>query len=175
MSNYFESLPKQIQNHLKSLLPATGLSNTPDSYEKMAVGWSEKEQKFKAEIEKRKLLEINELELSDTRAAVALTYSGSLMLLGPVIDGARKIAYSSIGMRRDVPESAMRENSKLAKEVRVDHPIELEIGPIQKSSPIFKIAVCNYELAPAEQDEVITEATIALTEQFVDVNKTMIL
>ena len=45
------------------------------------------------------------------------------------------------------------------------------MGPIQSSSPVFKIAAANPELSPAAQEKQITKATRILTKEFVEVNK----
>jgi hypothetical protein len=48
-------------------------------------------------------------------------------------------------------------------------------GPIQKSSPIFKVAVPPEELEPEEQLELLTDVTQVITEDFVEVNKTIVI
>lgn len=175
MSTSFSELPANIQKHLKSLLATFGLTDSEESYERMAQGWLEKEKGFETEISNRGMDEVNELEMSDTRGSVALTYSGSLVLIGPEMDGARKVGYYSIGARKDVPDASVKENSKLASEIKVDHPIEFEAGPVQKTSSIFKIAVCKFELAPVEQEEMLTDVTVFLADQFAEINRSIII
>lgn len=174
MSASFNDLPEEIQEHLKSLTQLFGLPHNDESYDKLAEGWMEKQTCFEKEVAERGMKEIDHLPVDDTRGAVALTYSGSLVLLGPVIDGVRKVAYNSISARQDVPETAMQEDSKLAKDVLIDEPLELEVGPVQKTSSIFKIAVCNYDLAPIEQEELLENVTVFLVDQFVQVNKDLV-
>jgi hypothetical protein len=48
---------------------------------------------------------------------------------------------------------------------------EFSVGPIQSSSPVFKIAAANPDLDPAAQEKQITKATRILTKEFVEVNK----
>ena len=81
------------------------------------------------------------------------------------------VIYTSIGLRQDVPEAAGKEDSRLSSDVRVGEPVSFSPGPIQSSSPIFKIAVTTGDLAPEEQEEQITKATMILAEGFVEVNK----
>lgn len=49
-----------------------------------------------------------------------------------------------------------------------------EKGPIQQSSPIFKIAVSSEELEADEEEALLTQVTVDITEEFVEVNKTII-
>jgi hypothetical protein len=81
------------------------------------------------------------------------------------------VEYASIGLRQDVPETAGKDDSQLSSDVLVGEPVQFSAGPIQSSSPIFKIAVTTGDLEPEEQEEQITKATMILAEGFVEVNK----
>jgi hypothetical protein len=100
-----------------------------------------------------------------------MTYSGSLLNIGPLREGGRTAQYASIGLRHDVPEAAVQEGSDLSADVRVGAPVTFSKGPIQSSSPLFKIAVTSEDLGLDEQEEQITTATQILTREFVEVNK----
>jgi hypothetical protein len=90
------------------------------------------------------------------------------------VDGYRKAGYNSIGIRKNVPDSMVQENSKLATEVAVNSPIEFEVGPVKSTSAIFKIAVCKGDLDAIEQEEKISRVTVIMTHEFVNVNKDLI-
>jgi len=103
-----------------------------------------------------------------------MTYSGSLLTLGPMVEGERQAEYTSIGLRKDVPDSAGDKSASLAEDVRIDEPVVFSKGPIRKSSAVFKIAVLKEHLEPKEESERLSEATQILSEDFVEVNKTII-
>ena len=103
-----------------------------------------------------------------------MTYSGSLINIGPLVDGARKSAYASIGLRRDVPDMVTKEGCILSSDICLNEPIEFEVGPVKKTSAIFKIVVCSEKLSASEQEEKISDATVVIMDEFVEVNKTLI-
>jgi hypothetical protein len=103
-----------------------------------------------------------------------MTYSGSLITVGPLMDDGRSVEYRSIGIRNDVPASADADVTNLTGNVEVDASASFTNGPIEKSSPVFRIALISDEMEEEEQEELLTEVTKILTESFVDVNKTII-
>lgn len=103
-----------------------------------------------------------------------MTYSGSLVLIGPLVEDSRKAQYISIGLRKDVPDIVDKTDSKLSKDVAVDETVEFEVGPVKSTSQVFKIAVLTEKLPAIEQQQKISEATQVITEEFVEVNKTII-
>jgi hypothetical protein len=119
--------------------------------------------------------EIESLSMDDERGALAMTYSGSLLNLGPLVDGARKVVYTSVGFRTDAPDSAEKEGSKLAKDITSDDIIEFEVGPVKSTSKIFKIAVLKNDMSAEEQEENLTQVMTQVEELMLDVNKTVMM
>ena len=103
------------------------------------------------------------------------TYSGSLVSVGPLIDGARSVEYTSIDLRGDVPKSASSDDGVLGADINIDNSVEFSKGPIKSSSPVFKIAVFKEEMEAEEEQEQINKATVILTDDFAKINKTIIL
>jgi hypothetical protein len=174
MGEFLDQIPQELQGHIREITKQSGLPEGEDSVEKVAAGWLEKKKVFEDQIEKMNMEEIDHLEKDDEKGALALTYSGSLVNIGPLVNNSRKVQYASIGVRGDVPDMAEREGSALTSDVSVDEPIEFENGPVKSTSQIFKIAVLTENLSPEEQEEKITEATQIIQEEFVEVNKTII-
>ena len=174
MGEILNQLPPEIQVHIKGITKSAGLPDNEESYEKIAQGWLDKKKIFEQQIAEQNMMEIERLEADDARGAVALTYSGSLVLVGPLMDGLRRAGYNSIGIRKNVPDSMVQENANLAADVAVDSPIEFETGPVKSTSSIFKIAVCKDDLDAIAQEEKISEVTVIMTEEFVNVNKDLI-
>lgn len=174
MGEILAGLPAPIQTHIKSIARSAGLPDNEESYERLAQGWAEKLRLFEEKTQAEGMTEVERLGQDDPKGCVALTYSGSLILVGPQDEGVRKCVYNSIGIRKDVPDSVAKDDSKLAGDVLIEHPVEFEQGPVKSTSAIFKIAVAQEALTVVEEQEKISEVTVILTEGFVDVNKALV-
>jgi hypothetical protein len=171
MGEYLNQVPVEIQSHLRQITRTSGLPDTEDSLEMIAQGWVEKKERFDNHLSRNSLEEIDVLEKADSRGCLAMTYSGSLLNIGPLREMGRNVQYVSIGLRKDVPESAAQEGSELGRDVKIGTTVEFAVGPIQSSSPVFKIAVTSEDLDLDEQERKITRSTEILTREFVKVNK----
>ncbi len=174
MGEILNQLPPEIQVHIKGLTQSAGLPDDDTSYDKIAQGWLDKKKIFEEQIAAQGMIEVEELATDDVNGGVALTYSGSLILVGPISDGFRKAAYNSIGLRKNVPDSIAQDQSKLAANISINAPIQFESGPVKSTSAIFKIAVCKNDLEAIEQEEKISEVTVIMTNEFIDVNKALV-
>ncbi len=174
MGEFLVQIPDYIQDHIKELTKTSVLPNTEESVEKIAQAWLEKKKTFEEEISKMNMEEIDSFEKINEKGALVMTYSGSLVNVGPLVDNARKISYVSIGLRKDVPEMLTKENCRLASNIIIGDPVEFENGPVKKTSQVFKIVVCKEELSANEQEEIIDKATTVIIDEFVEVNKTII-
>jgi hypothetical protein len=171
MGEYLEQVPAEIREHIRQITKTSGLPDTEESVELIAQGWLDKKALFEKQVAEMNMEETDILERDDERGCLAMTYSGSLLNIGPLREEGRNVQYASIGLRQDVPETADREGSRLSEDVRLSAPAVFSVGPIQSSSPIFKIALASEELDLEEQEEQITKATQILSREFVDVNK----
>ncbi len=174
MGEYLDQVPETVKDHLVRLVKTAGLPDDEESVERISQAWLEKKETFERRIAQFNMEETDEFEKDDENAVLMMTYSGSILSIGPVMDGVRNVEYSSIGIRKDVPESAVDETSTLARDIEIDDEVVFEKGPIRKSSPIYKIALFTEELDSEEQEEKLSDATQMLTEDFVQVNKTVI-
>jgi hypothetical protein len=175
MGEYLDQVPENIRDHVKRLVKTAGLPDSEESLEAMARGWLEKKQSFEEQVGSRGMEEVDYLERDDERGCLVMTYSGSLLNVGPLTEDVRKAEYTSIGVRQDVPEAASKEDSRLASDIRADEEVLFSSGPIKQSSPVFKIAVPKEELEAEEQEELLSQVTQVLAEEFVEVNKTIAL
>jgi hypothetical protein len=171
MGEYLDQIPAEVQDHIRQITKSSGLPDNEESVEIIAKGWLEKKELFENQLAEMNMAEVEELDQEDEQGCLAMTYSGSLLNIGPIIEEGRTVQYASIGLRQDVPETASKEDSQLGSDVQVGEPVLFSPGPIQSSSPIFKIAVTTGDLEPEEQEERITKATMILAEGFVEVNK----
>lgn len=175
MTAILEQLPDFIQTHIKEITKTSGLPDNDESIGIIAQGWLDKKINFEKNISEMDMLEVEELDKDDERGALVMTYSGSLVNIGPKVNNGRKVEYASIGLRHDVPDMIENEECKLSNSLVLNKPLEFEVGPVKRTSPVFKIAVCRENLTPDQQLEKIKETSTVIIDDFVDVNKTMML
>ena len=171
MGEYLDQVPPEIHDHLRQITKTSGLPDTEDSAEMIAQGWLEKRRAFEKIAARMSLEEVDYLDKGDERGCLAMTWSGSLINVGPIREGGRLAQYASIGLRKDVPDAATRPSSQLGEDVRLGAPVRFAVGPIASSSPILKIAVTSEEMDLEEQERLITRATEVLTREFVKTNE----
>jgi len=174
MGENFEMVAPKVQEHVRKLVASTGLPNNEETLELLAKGWLEKQSLFFEQTKARNLEETDRLSKDSPKGALIMTYSGSLITLGPLEEDHRLGEYSSIGLRQDVPDSAREDDSILSKDVEKDGLVEFSKGPIQKSSPVYAIAEVTEDLDFQDEMDLLGEVTMLLTQDFVDVNKTLI-
>lgn len=176
MGEYLDQIPGNIRKHIQGITQSIQATGDEDTLEKVAQAWLEKKEAFENQIAEMNMEEIGNLPKDDERGALALTYSGSLVNIGPLVDGVRDVTYTSIGFRTDAPKSAEKSNSRLAGDVEVDKIIEFAVGPVKSTSQIFKVAVCkNQDMSAEEQQKTIFDAATILEEEFVEVNNTVMM
>ena len=171
MSEIFESLEPAIQEHLKIIRETSGLPEGNTSLELLAEDWKEKEGAFDEQARSMGMDRADECKDS-SRGFLALTYSGSLVAVGPENGDKRKAVYVSIDRRRDVPARAESEDAVLGGSVVCGHEIVFDKGPVKKSSAIYRLALLPSALALSDQHERLDEATVALTKEFQAVDET---
>jgi len=174
MGKYMEELPGYIREHISAVIESSGLPDDETTRELLAKSWIDKEKIFKENVKKFGLEEIETFAHDDTRGALAMTYSGSLVRIGPVVKDVRMAQYVSIGLRTDVPDIAGKEESKLSEDMEIGGTIQFDPGPVKKTSPVYKIAVLAGNPSIEEQEEKINEVTLLLQEEFTRVNKTIV-
>ena len=174
MGESFDQVPAVVQDHIKVISADFNMPETEESLETIAKAWLEKKKVFEEKIAGANMEEVDFLAKDDESGALALTYSGSLINIGPLGEEGRTIKYSSIGFRTEIPDNAERDNTNLAADLSVGAIAEFTRGPIKQTSKLFKIVVCKEELSVEEQEEIITEAATIIVDEFVEVNKTVI-
>jgi len=171
MSGVFNSLESRIQEHLRVIRASGGLPQDDKSLELLAEGWRNKEQAFDDQARNMGMVQAEEYGDSG-RGFLALTYSGSLVAVGPDEGGRRRAVYVSIDRRRDVPSRAETEDAVLGESVSCGREIVFEKGPVKKSSAVYRLAILPEALALTDQHERLEEATLALTREFQAVDET---
>ena len=171
MNEHLDLVPVEIQSHIREITRSSGLPDTDESVDLIAEGWLEKKERFERITQRMNMEEADILEASDERGCLVMTYSGSLLNIGPLRENGRSVQYAAIGLRSDVPKAAQKDGSRLKDDARVGAPVSFAIGPITSSSPVFKIALTSDELDLDAQEQQVTQATQILTREFVTVNR----
>ena len=173
MGTYFEQIPDNIKPHIREVTKTSGLPDLEESIERIAKTWLEKRKMFVQQVELLHMNDVGRVAGDSPKAVLMLTYSGSLISIGTPSENKRWAEYASIGLRMDVPDIARKTDAVITGDIAIARGIEFIDGPIKKSSPLLKVAVCGEEVSPAEQDNRIREATIFLTNGFVKINRTL--
>lgn len=174
MTVYLTQIPENIQQHIKEITKTSGLEDTDESVQMIAQGWLEKKKIFEDNIQSANMEETELLEKDDSQGAIVMTYSGSILNIGPVVDGKRKVEYASIGLRKDVPDFLVKEGCELKNDIAVDEDVEFINGAVKKTSPVFKIVVFSEKLSAEEQEQKMTRVSTFIVDDFVAVNKTIV-
>ncbi|ADK79252.1 histone family protein DNA-binding protein [Sediminispirochaeta smaragdinae DSM 11293] len=168
-----ETMPKVIEQHLKGLAATLDFVDAEEGFSRLKQAWSEKERLFTGQTRLLEMAEIKELAEDDSRGCILLTNSGSLLSLFPHTGEGRAMEYASIPIRSDVPDIIREQDVTYAPSLSVGNPAILHGAPIKKTSPVYRIAVCEEGVSPAEQAKRIREATIFLTNGFARINRTI--
>jgi len=171
MSEHLDQVPVEIQSHIREITRSSGLPDTDESVDLIAEGWLEKKERFERITGRMRMQEADILEVNDERGCLAMTYSGSLLNIGPLRENGRSVQYAAIGLRSDVPKAAQKDGSQLKEDARLGAPASFTVGPITSSSPVFKIALTSDDLDLEAQERQVTQVTQILTREFVTVNR----
>jgi nucleoid DNA-binding protein len=174
MSDDIGQLSDTVRAHLRKITRSSGLPDTEESFQRMAAAWIEKKRLFEGQIRALDMIEVEYFAGDDARGALLLSYSGSLISLGTLAGGGRRLEYASIALRADVPHLVVTEGTDLAGDIHVDGEASFTSGKVKSTSSLLKIAVCPAEVSLEEQDKRIREATIFLTNGFVKINRTVL-
>ncbi|MDC7240104.1 MAG: hypothetical protein PQJ50_07065 [Spirochaetales bacterium] len=162
-----------VLNHLQSLAERHG---DPGGryFKDLSRAWQKKEKTFMKQVKSYHMTIESEVKKNETRAFILLTFSGSILGVGPAEeDGSRQIIYASVGQRKDVPDKLLEENMTLKSDVRLDREAIFTGGTFKKSSPVYKIALMS--AGPSvSQTRQLEDATRIMTKEFVSINNTVI-
>jgi nucleoid DNA-binding protein len=175
MTENARGLSTAIRVHLQGLLGSSGLPDTEESLEEMIRVWFEKKDMFESQVKALDMQQLERFSAEDPRGALVLTWSGSLLSMGPATGAGagRRMEYASIELRTDVPHLAVSEGGELESDLAVGELAKLRSGPISSTSALLTIAACDAAVPAEEQEKRIREATIFLTNGFVRINRTV--
>lgn len=170
-----EILPDKIQQHLKQLAAKVNPDNPDEVLLELSRIWQEKDAAFSRSMTEKGLKAVNELKKDDARAWIAMTYSGSIVMIGPGTTTEKELAYISLGIRKDVPPALNLQTVVLMESVRKENPVRFSSGPVQKTSPVYRLAVTDFAMEPVKQKQIAMETAEELTRVFSDINQTLVI
>jgi len=166
-----KNIPAKVRTHLQGLLKETGLPDDKDTMKKLMESWLLKKALFYKMAEHENFNRKRSMAMADKSGCIAITYSGSIVAVGPLVNNKREVKYTSIGMRTDVPEAVTFKQGELAADIECDKSIVFKKGPIEKTSPIMDLALLPPEVNSDQQLVSIKKANKKLKDDFVKVNK----
>ncbi|MBI9103487.1 MAG: HU family DNA-binding protein [Spirochaetales bacterium] len=174
-----QELPTAIQKHLMAIAGDQKKQDDKEFIQTLVDVWKQKEDLFRKQIEAVKLEFVDSISHKDTRGMMILSYSGSILCVGPVfltntnINFGRWIEYSSIKIRTEVPDIITGKGASLAAPLSTGQPVKMENSKVQTTSPAYLIAVCPENLDEEEQDKRIRESAIFITAGFMKYNQSL--
>jgi len=156
--------------HLEKIASKNSCELNQECVELIVKGFVEKLECFDNLVKDNSLEEIKYFNKDDPSGVLVITYSGSLLSIGPLKNGVRKSRYASIGIRRDVPKIATDDFSTLLSDISMDKSIHFKSGPINKTSCIYKLARVQNNLDLEKQETILSGATMVLVKEFIKVN-----
>lgn len=168
-------MPETIQRQLRALADDPTLEGGSGVLDRLAENWTRKRTLVEEQAEALRMVSVDSLSIDDARGLLAVTRSGSIIVLGPrrVSDGFRWLEYASIGIRTDVPDVVRADAVELNNDARLEASIELSGTSISRTSELVSIATFEAELPAADQDRRLREAAIFLTNGFVKLNQSV--
>jgi nucleoid DNA-binding protein len=168
-----KGLPEAIQQHLLNIAAESSRGTDENYINELAKSWSRKVHLFDEQIRAVQLDLVQKIDEGDVRGILALTYSGSLLSLGPKNGDGRWMEYSSIKLRTDVPDIIVEKNGDVIGSLEVDRGISLSNSKVKQTSAVYKLAICPKKLSIDEQEKRIRESTIFLTNGFMKYNRSL--
>ncbi|MDA3938798.1 MAG: HU family DNA-binding protein [Spirochaetia bacterium] len=168
----FNELPVRIQIHIQSILESSELPDNTDSRNLMADTWERKSSLFKQQANLLNMEIINGIEADDLRGMIVMTYSGSIVSIGPK-EKAREVEYASIHLRTDVPKTISIVATELSDDIHIGEAVRFTTGQLKQTSAAYMLAVCDSSIDIEKQKERIREGTIFLTNGFMKINRSI--
>jgi hypothetical protein len=164
-------IPQAVQDHLRGLMGHSRLPPTEETMRRLIEAWLLKKAAFQKTAEHGRFQNVRIMRQDDRDGCLVLTLSGSLISVGPVINGKREIKYTSLGLRTDVPEALVIPDAVLADDVECGRPIRLAAGRMEKTSAVTDIAVARESEGGGGQAIGLRRADDRLKNDFIRFNR----
>jgi hypothetical protein len=166
-----KDIPVNVLDHLEGLIEETGLPENDESRKTLADAWLTKRALFNRITEHENFKPAESMKKNSKGGCIAITYSGSIITIGPLVGSKREVKYTSIAMRTDVPETVTENNAVIASDIICGKNIIFKEGSIKKTSPIMDLALSLEAESEKKQLESRKKAGKRLKDDFIKVNK----
>jgi hypothetical protein len=164
-------IPPKAGKHLAGLIKESQLPDNRQTMKKLSEAWLLKRALFYKMVEHENFKKVDNMPKDNKSGCIAITMSGSIIAIGPLVDNKRDIKYTSIGMRIDVPETLHVKAGRLAQDIVCEKSILFKQGPLEKTSPIMDLAVSLANASTQEQLVSLKKVNKKLQDNFIKVNK----
>ena len=168
-------LPGEVRSHLKRLAAELDSADDEAVLRELELVWRKKASLFEDQARSVHLRLVSSLPAGDPNGSLVLTYSGSLLSIGPETERTlgRWLEYSSIKLRTDVPDVVTDRGISIRGGIAGGEPVGRTGSQIRRTSAVHAIAVCPDDLPEDEQERRIRESTIFITNGFMKYNRTV--
>jgi nucleoid DNA-binding protein len=168
-----KDLPDGVKQHLVGLAREQGQEEDEAYLANLVAVWKRKASLFEDQAHSVHLDLVDSVPGHDPRGALVLTYSGSLLSIGPATNRTlgRWLEYSSIKLRTEVPDVVIDRGISVPKGIRVGEPVEIDGSQVSRTSNAYSIALCPTDLEEDEQERRIRESTIFIANGFMKYNR----
>lgn len=166
-----DHLSPPVFAHLKSIQQESNLPDTEQSFSRITEAWLLKRALFDRMIEHGNFKKARVFQKNTKSGCIAMTLSGSIIAIGPIVDGKREVIYTSLGMRTSVPEVFIEKNGVLAEDMVVDSSLALVKSKLKSTSHIVAIGIAEESEDVNDQINNIEEIKKFLEDNFIKVNE----
>jgi hypothetical protein len=166
-------LPLPVKRHLTRMAEQVTKLEPEEAFARLVNAWIVKRAMFDRIVEHGNFKKSNHYKKDSRVGCIAMTISGSIVTLGPLEEAGRRVSYTSLGLRVDVPDVKIDNDGELKKDIVLDSGIEFNRGPVQTTSIIIDVAVIDTEKSVDEQKAEINVANEMLFQNFTEVNRTI--
>ncbi len=103
--------------------------------------WNKKYKTFLQLVDNSSMEIVESVKIEDRCGILLFTYSGSLILISPILKNSRWLEYSGINSRTDTPHIISEDKIKLLNDIATDKIAYFDAPKLKNTSPIYKIAI----------------------------------
>jgi hypothetical protein len=166
-----KTISGKVLHQLEAILKDSALPQNENSLKKIIESWLMKRGLFNKIVEHGNFTLVKRFSGNNKNACIAITLSGSILAIGPIIKNTRKITYISLNMRNDVPKTVTTEDAVISEDIEVDKALTFKEGLIKQTSEIIAIGVASDNEDPDRQIKRIIEINKLLMDNFIQINQ----
>jgi hypothetical protein len=165
------NISKKTLSQIEFILRESDMPKNENSLKKIIECWLMKRAMFDKIVEHGNFTLAGKYDKNNRNACIAITLSGSILAVGPLSKGYRRITYISLNMRNDVPKTLTSENAIISEDVESGRILTFKEGPIKQTSEIIDIGIASDSENPDMQVRRIIEINKLLIDNFIQIDR----